>query len=175
MQTTVDAQSGRWYEGQIPRPQNLDDKKALNEDATAMKVGQLVIAGTDPNTQAKKPVAAFTYGDILGVIYDAVGIREKALDTGEIDIETNRLFAYMREGYMAVEVASTAGLSIVKGTNAFFCHTAGDTPQHKWRNDLDTNKASKAPVIFMESVTVGAGGTAIVEVKVHMDSAIDVS
>lgn len=176
MQTSVLVRSKPLYNGQITRMHELEDGSALNEDVTAMKIGYVAVVGTDPNTQGKKPTAAFTFDDVLGIVYSAVGISEKALSTGAVDIVTNQRFAYARKGYIAVRVTSTAGLTITKGENAFFVHTTGgDSTQWTFRNDLDTDKASKLPAIFMESKTIGAGGDEIVELKINADMAIGVS
>lgn len=175
-QTSVDVRSAQWYDGQITRPQDLDDRTALNEDTTAFKIGYAAIAGTDPDTQMKKPAAAFTFDQFVGVVYSAVGISEKALSTGTIDIVTNQRAVYARKGYMAILVTSTAGLTITKGEDVFFVHTTGgDSTQWTYRNDLDTDKASKIPAIFMQSATVAAGGSAILEIKINADMSIGVS
>ncbi len=137
-QTSVDVRSGRFYDGQITKQQDFEDGSALNEDAAASKIGYTVIAGTDPNTQSKKPVASFTFDDFLGVIYSAVGISEKSLNTGDIDIVTNQRLAYARKGYVAVKVLSAGGLTIVKGENVYFASVdGGDSTRWTYRNTTD--------------------------------------
>lgn len=176
MQTVANAQSGQWYDGMITREIDIDDKSALNEDVTAMKIGYPIIVGTDPNTQAKKPTATFTFAQFLGIIYKAEGLSEKALYTGALDIITNQRFSYLRKGYIAVLVTSTAGLSIVKGTNVWAVFAAGgDSTQWTFRNSLDTDKAAKIPAIFTKSTTIAAASSAIVEIKLNADMSIGVS
>jgi len=139
MQTSVSAQSGQWYVGQITQPGDIDDKSALNEDTSAMKIGMAVIAGTDPETQIKKPVASFSFDNFQGIIHNAYGLSEKRLLTGEIDIITNQRASFLRKGYMAVLCGSLfAGITIVKGEDVYCSYNIyGDTAQWSFRNTDD--------------------------------------
>jgi hypothetical protein len=176
MQTSVSAQSGQWYEGQITRPIDIDDKSALNEDATAMKIGYPIIAGTDPNTQAKKPTAAFTFDNFLGIIHSAVGISEKALSTGNIDIVTNQGLSYLRKGYMAVLCSSLfTGLTITKNENVYAAYNIyGDSTQWTFRNSDDLLSGNDVSFVVSSgvcTVTDTAHGLTVGQTVVISDSA----
>jgi hypothetical protein len=167
MQTSVQAFTEQWQEGQITRGE-IDDWSLTNEDVTVMKVGQAVIKGTDPRRQGKKPVAAFTFDQFGGVIIGATGLSEKAQLDGSLDIVTGQGFTVNRKGYMAVKVTDTVAVD----GDVFFTHTGGGASAvHTFRADNDTDKASKIPAVYKQA---GVSGD-IVEIKINEDMQIGVS
>ena len=175
VQTAVSAQSAQWYEGQITRPQDLDDHSARNEDAAVMKVGQTVIKGSTDG-EVKSPIASFTFDQFEGVIYDAIGISEKALSTGAIDIVKEQGLTYLRKGYVAVRVTSIGGLTITRGDDVHFAYDAyGDTTLRTYRNsdDLKTaTTASFATVSNVVTVTKTAHGLVVGQTIVVSNSTV---
>jgi hypothetical protein len=168
MQTSATEFNPQWKEGQITRSDDPRTWTLHNEDASVMKKGYTVIKGTDKRTQGKKPVAAFTFDEFGGIIIDAVGISEKKLITGEIEIDTDQGFTVLREGFMAVKITATVAV----GDDVFFVHTTGGaSAQWTYRNDLDTDKASKIPARFEQA---GVSGD-IVEIYVNDAMQIGVS
>lgn len=167
-QATATEFTGQWQEGQRTRSDDARTWTLNNEDASAMKVGFTVIKGTDKRRQGKKPVAVFTFDDFGGIIMSAIGIAEKALGTGVIEIDPDRGFAVLREGFMAVKVTDTVAV----GGDVFFVHTGGGaSAQWTYRSDLDTDKASKIPARFEQA---GVDGD-IVEIYVNDAMQIGVS
>ncbi len=168
MQSTATEFTEQWQEGQITRSGDRDDWTYNNEDASVMKIGYVVLKGTDKRRQAKKPVAAFTFDEFAGIIFAAVGIVEKKLISGEIEIDTGRGFSALQKGYMAVKVTQ----AVAVGNDVFFTHTGGGaSPQWSFRKDNDTDKASKIPAVYLQA----GSPDDIVEIKINSDMQIGVS
>lgn len=168
-QPTVDsAYTPQWAEGQVTRGGHIRDWTLNNEDASIMKIGYTVIGGTDPRRQAQKPVAVFDFDDFAGIIIQALGIREKTLITGAIEIENGRSFTVLKEGYMAVKLTDT----ILPREDVYFVHTGGGASAlWTYRGDADTDKASKIPAVCEQG---GVDGD-IVEIYVNFAMQIGVS
>jgi hypothetical protein len=167
-QAAADQYVKKWEEGQVSRSGPRDDWTYNNEDASIMKVPYAVIKGTDPTRQAKKPVAAFTFDQFAGIIVNAVGISEKQLSTGEIDIESGQSFTVLRKGKVIVRFTQ----NFTEGNSVFFVHTAGGaSAQWTYRVDLDTDKASKIPAKCLSSGLSGELG----EIELNVDLRIGTS
>lgn len=151
--------------GQITRSGEFTDT-AVSEESGTIKLEDLLIKGT-AKKGADLPAAAFVFADIYGiVIRDPV--RAQKFRTGGITYEEDEHIPVIRRGYMAVTLTQAA---VAKGAKLFFVHTAGGASAiHTWRKDLDTNKASAAPVIAQEAGGVGD----IIEVLVDLDMGIGI-
>ena len=168
MQTSVETYQKQWTEGQVTRGDKRRDWTVYNESVGSVKVGYTVLKGTDPRRQAILPAAAFGFGDFSGIAIHAIGISEKALGTGALNIVTDQGFTTIREGYVAVKLGAT----VAAGDYVFVVHTTGGaTALYGYRKDLDTDKASKIPAIYMQG---GVSGD-IVEIYVNDAMAIGVS
>lgn len=150
--------------GQITRSGEFTDT-AVSEETGTIKLEDLLVKGATKKG-ADLPVAAFTFQDIYGiVIRDSV--RAQKFRTGGISYEEDEHVPVVRKGFMAVTMTQV----ITKGANLFFVHTAGASPVHTWRADLDTAAASKTPIIAMEDGGIGD----IIEVLVNLDMEIGIS
>lgn len=168
VQSTATEFTEQWQEGQVTRSDDIRSWNLQNEDASIMKVAFTVIKGTDKRRQGKKPVAAFTFDDFGGIILQAVGIAEKKLFTGEVEINPDKGFTVLREGFIALKVTDTVAV----GGDVYFVHTSGGaSPQWTYRADADTDKASKIPARFEQD---GVDGD-IVEIYVNDAMQIGVS
>lgn len=167
-QSTATQYREKWQEGQVSRSGPRDDWSYLNEDAAATKITHTVIKGTNPERQAKKPVAAFTFDEFAGIAFNAVGVAEKALNTGAIEIDTNKGFTALRKGKIVVRFTQDFN----EGDSPFFVHTAGGASAiWTYRVDLDTDKASKIPAKCLSSGVSGELG----EIELNVDMRIGVS
>lgn len=168
MQSTASKFTEQWIEGQLTRTSPLDQGSLVNDDAAVSKVGYVQIKGTDPARQGKKPIVAFSFADFSGIIQQAIGLKEKALSTGVIELANGDGFTVLRRGYMAVKITQDVSYD----DPVFFVHTGGGaSAQWTYRKDLDTDKASKIPALYKQA---GSSGD-IVEIFVNFSMQIGVS
>lgn len=175
-QGSATAFTEQWIEGQVSRTSPLVDATLSNEDGTISKITHVQIKGTDPNRQGKKPVAAFTFQDFHGIITHAQGVKEKALLTGVIEIETGKAFTVLREGYMVVRLDALLPAPVAYDDPVFFVHTAGTAGT--LFSYLKANpggggagEASKIPALYKGSGDVGD----LVEIYVNFAMKIGIS
>jgi hypothetical protein len=163
-QTTNKQYQDKYVSGQITRSAGLVTDTIVSEDTGTLKNEDLVIKGT-AKKGALLPVAAFVFDDIAGIV-----IRDPAkaqtFRTGGISYEENDPVAVLRKGYMAITLTQ----AVSKGDKLFFVHTVGASAVHTWRKDLDTAKASKAPVEALEAGSIGD----VIEVLVNLDMGIGI-
>lgn len=152
--------------GQITRSGEFTDT-AVSEESGSIKIEDLLLKGA-AKKGADLPAAAFLFADIYGIVVRDSS-KAQVFRTGGIVYEEDDHIPVLRKGYMAVTLSQA---SITKGTKLFFVHTAGGASAiHTWRKDLDTNKASAAPVIAQQDGGVGD----IIEVLVNLDMEIGIS
>ncbi len=152
--------------GQVTRSSGLTTDTVVSEETGTIKVGDLLLKSTSTKKGADLPAAAFTFDDLAGIVTRDV-TKAQTFRTGAVTYAEDDHVGVMRKGYMAVTITQT----VVKNDNLFFVHTAGGASAiHTWRKDLDTNRASKAPVVALEA---GVSGD-IIEVLVNLDMGIGI-
>ncbi len=166
MQSTFNQYIKKYLVGQITRSSNSETSTGISESASAITIGNLVVSGTS-KFGVDIPTAAFTYADIYGVVGYEVNT-EKAIGTNLISYTDGDQFMVVRKGYIALELTGT----VAKGGHLYFVHTDGGASAiHTWRGDLDTDKASKTPIVALEA---GVSGD-IIECRINLDLGIGVS
>lgn len=164
MPQTVNKQyQDKFVAGQITRSDAITDT-IVSEDSGTLKVEDLVIKGT-ARKGALLPVAAFLFPVIVGIVVRDPA-RAQTFRTGGVTYETDEHVAVLRKGFMTITLTE----AVSKGDKMFFVHTVGASPVHTWRSDLDTNKASAAPMIAQEAGGIGD----IIEVLVNLDMGIGI-
>lgn len=164
MPQTVNKQyQDKFVAGQITRSDAITDT-IVSEDSGTLKVEDLVIKGT-ARKGALLPVAAFLFPVIVGIVVRDPA-RAQTFRTGGVTYETDEHVAVLGKGFMTITLTE----AVSKGDKMFFVHTVGASPVHTWRSDLDTNKASAAPMIAQEAGGIGD----IIEVLVNLDMGIGI-
>ncbi len=163
MQLTHTEFSPKWTEGQLTRSDPHRVKTKISDDINSLKIGQVVVKGASTK-HAKLPQEDFTYDDFLGVVIHAIGINEKKIGTGEVEIEPSQPFTVLDKGSVAIKVSA----DVFDGGTVYFNHTEGASPIHTFRGDADSGKASKIPARFMDSGIAGD----LVEIEINSDLAI---
>ena len=120
------------------------------DGATAIDPGMAVIKST-ADTDVILPAAAFTEIAFQGVVGVSSVDKEKALLTGDKSYVANDLLTIVQDGVVEVLVDDT----VAKDGVAWFVHTAGTSDVHTFRSDIDTDKASSIPAVYLEDGVAG--------------------
>lgn len=166
-QTTFQENISAGFDGQLYKAAALDGiDTAINEGATAVGPNNLVLKGTN-RKDAILPAAAFTFQDIAGISFYETN-NQKTLRTNVVSYAQFDDFSILKKGEMFVSITGT----VTKDQNLFFVHTTGGASAiHTWRGDLDTDKASKTPVIALQAGTSGD----VIRIRINTDMQIGVS
>lgn len=121
------------------------------DGATAIDPGMAVIKST-ADTDVILPAAAFTEIQFQGVVALSFLDKEQALSTGDKSYVANDVLTIIEDGDVEVLVEDT----VAKDGVAWFVHTTGGASSlHTFRSDIDTDKASSIPAIFLEDGVTG--------------------
>jgi len=98
-------------------------------------------------------VVAFVQKDIKGLVVKPVsGGKAKRFSDGVINFSLGDAITLLEEGDIAIELGST----VEAGDDAYYVHTAGGaSTQYTYRNDADTDKATKIPGSFQQGGVEG--------------------
>ena len=128
------------------------------DGATPIDPGMAVIKST-ADTDVILPAAAFTEISFQGVVGLSLVDKEKGILTGDKSFVANDVLTIVTDGKIFVFVDDT----VAKDGVAFFVHTTGGASTlHTFRSDLDTNKASSIPAVYL---TDGVSGD-LVQIRV---------
>lgn len=133
------------------------------EGATPVDAGMVVIKGTADN-EVILPAAAFTIAEFSGVIGWSPVDKEKALFTGVKQYVAGDTASVGEDVEIEVLVTDT----VAKWTAVWFVHTVGNSAVHTFRSDIDTDKASQIPAVYLEAGTTGD----IVKIRVSLGAKI---
>jgi len=149
-QTSVEDRATR-VQGRLNNVANAKTVTRTADGATAIDPGMAVIKST-ADTDVILPAAAFTYANFQGVAAWSPVDQEQALLTGDRSYSANDPVTVAEDGEIEVLVTDT----VAKDGACYFVHTAGGSSTiHTFRSDLDTDKASAIPAIFLEDGVSG--------------------
>lgn len=120
------------------------------DGATAIDPGMAVIKST-ADTDVILPAAAFTEMAFQGVVGWSPVDNEQALTTGDKSYIANDVLTIVTDGIVEVLVDDT----VAKDGVAWFVHTVGTSAVHTFRSDIDTDKASSIPAVYLEDGVAG--------------------
>lgn len=150
-QTAVSEYRANYVAGQLHNPSTAITASRIAETASAIIPGEVVIKGTLEG-DVTGVAAAFTKATFRGIAIWNSFQNEKALSTGVNSYGDAEPIPILRKGVIAVLLDDT----VVEGGTGFFVHTAaGDSDLHTWRIDLDTDKASEVPGVYLEDGVAG--------------------
>lgn len=154
------------FEGALASTGSNETDAGVVETSTVVKPGYLVLKGTGQK-DVQAPTAAFTYQEIAGLSFVEIN-NEKTLRTNLLEYNQYDDLAILKKGYIYLKLSGT----VTKDQNLFFVHTTGGaSPIYTWRGDLDTDKASKTPIL---ALSAGGDGD-IIKAKINVDMQIGVS
>lgn len=134
------------------------------DGSTAIDPGMAVIKST-ADYDVVLPAAAFTEIQFQGVVAWSPMQPEQALTTGDKSYSANDDLTIIEDGIVEVLVTDT----VAKDGVCWFVHTAGGASTiHTFRSDIDTDKASSIPAIYLED---GVSGD-IVKIRVSAGARI---
>lgn len=150
-QTTVTEYQDQYVAGQIHNPNEAKTRTHVVNDSNGIPYGRAVIKGTAEN-EVKNPTAAFTKAVFRGIAaWTPVGT-EKALLTGTNTVANDEEIYILKTGVISVLVTDT----VTEGGTVFYTHTTGGASTlYTFRSDLDTDKASEIPAVFLEDGVTG--------------------
>lgn len=150
-QTTVSEFRNTYVAGQLHDPSTAQTRTKIVDDSTNILPGDVVVKGTG-QYDVKGAVAAFTKATFRGVAIWNAFQNEKALTTGVNSYSDDQPIPVLEEGIIAVLLGGT----VTEGGTGFFVHTAGGASAlHTWRADLDTDKASEVPGVYLQDGVSG--------------------
>ena len=150
-QTSVSEFRNAYVQGQMHNPSIADTEQRIVDDSTNIVPGDVVVQGT-ADDDVKGAVAAFTKATFQGIAIWSGQAKEKALSTGVNTYADNEPIPILKRGIIAVLLGGT----VAKGGTGFFVHTAaGASALHTWRADLDTDKASEVPGVYLSDGVSG--------------------
>ncbi len=163
-QTSVSEFRDKYVAGQLHNPSIVDTESRLVDDSTNILPGDVVLQST-LDIDVVGAVAAFTKVTFQGIAIWNAFQNEKALSTGLNTYEDDQPIPILKRGVIAVLLGDT----VAKGGTGFFVHTTGgDSTLHTWRIDLDTNKASEVPGVYLQ----GGDSGDIVLFRLSIDAGI---
>lgn len=111
-------------------------------------------------------VPTFTQKEIAGIVVKPVsGGKAKRFSDGVINYKTGDSITLLEEGDIAIELGS----DVKAGEDAYYVHTAGGaSTQYTYRNDADTDKATKIPGQFRQDGVEGD----IVKMRFNTDAVL---
>lgn len=152
-QTSVSEFRDQYIVGDIQNPTEATTMVKIVDDSTNILAGEVVVKSSE--TEVKGAVAAFTKATFRGIAVLGLFTNEKALTTGVNSYTDNEPITFLRKGVIPVLLGGT----VVEGGTGFFVHTAaGASALHTWRADLDTDKASEVPGVYLQG---GASGETV--------------
>lgn len=120
------------------------------DGATAIDPGMAVIKSTI-DTDVILPAAAFTEIQFQGFVGLSLLDPEQAITTGDKSYVANDVLTIIEDGVIEVLVDDT----VAKDGVVWFVHTVGTSAVHTCRSDIDTDKASSTPAVYLEDGVAG--------------------
>ena len=148
-QTSVEDRDTR-MQGRINTFKPVNTAARTADGATAIDPGMAVIKST-ADYDVILPAAVFTYAAFQGVVGWSPVDNEQNILTGDKSYAANDPLTIVRDG----EVEILLGGTVAYEDDLFFVHTAGASPVHTYRADLDTAAASPVPMIALEAGVAG--------------------
>ncbi len=163
-QTTVTEFRANYVAGQVQNSSIADTASKIAETATSILPGDVVIKGSLED-DVTGVAAAFTKTTFRGIAIWSAFQNEKALSTGVNSYTDQDPIPILKRGVIAVLLGGT----VVEGGTGFFVHTTGGASTlHTWRADLDTDKASQVPGVYLDD---GVSGD-VVRFRLSIDAGI---
>jgi len=134
------------------------------DGATSIEVGMALIKSTS-DKDVILPAAAFTEIEFQGIAGLSLLDKEKSLTTGDKSYVANDVLTIVLDGKITVLVTDT----VAKDGVVYFVHTTGGASTiHTFRSNLDTDKASSIPAVYLASGVTGD----LVEIRVSQGARI---